>query len=62
MAAYGIAFIDHDYIMVRKTPSKFIAARKMSITGQVLPPDFDDDTCLAEAVYRYHPPIHWVDA
>lgn len=42
--------------------ARFVAmdARKWSMLGQLLPDDFDDDTRVAEAILRNHPPRAWV--
>ena len=32
---------------------------RLRLRGQILPDDFDDDTRIAEAVLRYHPPRAW---
>ena len=43
----------------------YFAARALEtycINAWLLPDDFDDDTRIAEAVLRYHPPRAWVDA
>jgi hypothetical protein len=33
---------------------------RLLLVGQILPDDFDDDTRIAEAVLRYHPPRAWM--
>lgn len=64
LGAYGIACVDGVLVMSQRIPSKFIAMRQRTtatlLRGQILPDDFDDDTRIAEAVLRYHPPRAWV--
>jgi len=62
LATRGIMFIDGGFIMVRRARNIYIVSRQMaSIRGQILPADFDDDTRVAEATLRYHPPRAWVE-
>jgi hypothetical protein len=58
---HGIVREGDEFIMVARTTSPFIASRRVDLLmrGQILPDDFDDDTRIAEAVLRYHPPRAW---
>jgi hypothetical protein len=58
LRAHGIGRDGNDFLMVARTPSPFINARRTALLmlGQILPEDFDDDTRITSAQLQHHPP------
>lgn len=63
LRAHGIGRDGNDFLMVARTPSPFINARRTALLmlGEILPEDFDDDTRITSAQLQYHPPQAWLE-